>query len=256
MELATLVLAVIIYVTTVFSIAWKIGRIDIIDAAWGGAFIVIAIGSFMLGSQGLLQIVTTGLVIVWGLRLAYYIFRRIKISTKEDPRYTDMRSKWKGSQAVNAYVRVFLVQGALAAVISASVVVVNLSDIATIFSPWVYMGGAVWLTGFLFESIGDAQLKRHLADPKSKGALMTSGLWRYTRHPNYFGEATQWWGIWLISLVVPFGWLTIVGPATITYLLLFVSGVPLTEKRFEGRPGWAVYQRRTSKFLPLPPKRV
>ncbi|MFZ2836080.1 MAG: DUF1295 domain-containing protein [Candidatus Saccharimonadales bacterium] len=255
MELIALALAVLVYVTVIFGIAWKIGRLDIIDVAWGGAFIVIALGSFMFGSRGILQMITTGLVCVWGARLAYYIFRRIKVSTKEDPRYTQMRSKWKGSQVVNAYLRVFLVQGMLAAIISASVVTINLSESSGLTS-WVYIGVGVWLVGFLFEAIGDAQLRRHLANPTKKGMLMTSGLWRYTRHPNYFGEATLWWGIWLISLVVPLGWVTIVGPITITYLLLFVSGVPLTEKRFAGRPGWADYRKRTSKFLPLPPKRV
>lgn len=255
MELGALALIVLIYVTAVFGIAWRIERIDIIDIAWGGAFIVIALGSFMYGPKGILQMLTTGLVCIWGIRLAYYIFRRIKTSTKEDPRYTDMRAKWKGRPATNAYLRIFLVQGILAALISASVVAINFSETSTLNS-WVYIGVGVWMVGFLFEAIGDAQLRQHLADPKKKGMLMISGLWRYTRHPNYFGEATQWWGIWLLSLAVPFGWLTIIAPITITYLLLFVSGVPLTEKRFASRAGWADYRKRTSKFLPLPPKKV
>ncbi|MDT4874230.1 hypothetical protein FQZ97_1095180 [compost metagenome] len=146
-------------------------------------------------------------------------------------------------------------QGVLAAIISIPVVMVNLSETSTV-SLWAYIGMAIWLVGFLFETVGDAQLRRHLADPKKKGMLMTSGLWRYTRHPNYFGEASQWWGIWLLSLSVPFGWGAVIGPVVITYLLLYVSGVPLIEKRFMGRPGWSDYQKRTSKFLPLPPKKV
>ena len=138
-------------------------------------------------------------------------------------------------------------------IVSAAVITVNLSN-ATGMSVWTAIGATIWIIGFLFESIGDAQLKRHLANPDSKAMLMTSGLWRYTRHPNYFGEATQWWGIWVIALGVPFGWVAIISPLVITYLLLFVSGVPLTEKRFEGRTGWNEYKQRTSKFIPLPPR--
>jgi len=255
MELVALALAVFIYVTCAFAIAWRAGRLDIIDIAWSGAFIVIAIGSFMSGSRGVLQLFVTGLVCVWGIRLAYYIFRRVRQSAKEDPRYTAMRAKWRSNPALNAYLRIFIVQGVLAVIVAMSVVVINLSGESAL-SPWFYIGGLIWLAGFLFESIGDQQLRHHLADPQKKGTLMTTGLWRYTRHPNYFGEAMQWWGIWVISLGVPFGWLSIIAPATITYLLLFVSGVPLTEQRFVGRPGWSDYEKRTSKFLPLPPKRV
>ena len=255
MELTILAATLLGYITCVFAIAWRLGRLDIIDIAWGGAFIVIAIGSFMYGSRGALQLMTTGLVCIWGLRLAHYIFRRIRVSKQEDPRYTAMRAKWASRPALNAYLRVFLVQALLAVVVSLSVIVINTSDISAL-NGLVYVGALIWVVGFLFETIGDLQLKRHLADPQKKGVLMISGLWRYTRHPNYFGEAVQWWGIWVISLAVPFGWVTIIAPLTITYLLLFVSGVPLTEQRFIGRRGWADYQKRTSKFLPLPPKRV
>ena len=114
----------------------------------------------------------------------------------------------------------------------------------------------VWLIGFFFEVVGDYQLKTFLANPKNKGKLMTPGLWRYTRHPNYFGEATMWWGIAIIALATPYGWVAIITPVLITYLLLFVSGVPMTEKSFAGKPGWDRYKRQTSIFLPLPPKEV
>lgn len=176
-------------------------------------------------------------------------------SSGEDPRYKEMSKQWKGSAALNAYLRIFVVQGILATAVSASVIAVNLSHESAI-SAWTFVGAAIWLVGFLFELIGDAQLKKHLANPKNKGNLMTGGLWRYTRHPNYFGEATQWWGIFVIALAVPLGWVSVIAPLTIMILLLFVSGVPLTEKRFEGRPGWREYKKRTSVFLPLPPKKV
>lgn len=252
----------IAYITIVFVVAQVIGRMDIVDVAWGGAFIVIALSSYMFGSGGALQTLVTVLVLVWGIRLGYYIFRRILNSKKEDERYSDMRKKWRENVAVNAYFRVFLVQGLLAVVISASVIAINLYEptaLDTFFGAneigvAALFGTLLWLVGFWFEAVGDAQLKAHLANPENKGKLMTSGLWRYTRHPNYFGEATQWWGIWVISLSVPLGWMTIIAPLTITLLLVYVTGVPLTEQRFEGRKGWKEYRARTSKFLPLPPK--
>ena len=251
-ELLAILVAVLGYITIVFAIAWRLKRLDIVDIAWGGGFIVAALTSLLLGSGGVLQLFVTTLVIIWGMRLGYYIFKRVR-SSKEDPRYMDMRARWRGNPAVNAYTRIFLVQGVLAVIVSAAVIMVNLSN-ATGMSVWTAIGATIWIIGFLFESIGDAQLRRHLANPDNKGVLMTSGLWRYTRHPNYFGEATQWWGIWVIALGVPFGWVAVISPLAITYLLLFVSGVPLTEKRFEGRPGWNEYKQRTSKFIPLPPR--
>ena len=117
-----------------------------------------------------------------------------------------------------------------------------------------YIGVVVWLIGFYFEVVGDLQLSRFLANPSNKGTLMTSGLWRYTRHPNYFGEVTQWWGIYLIAVSVPYGWVGIIGPALITILILKVSGIPLLEKHKAGQPEWEAYKSRTSKFIPLPPR--
>jgi steroid 5-alpha reductase family enzyme len=112
------------------------------------------------------------------------------------------------------------------------------------------VGFLVWITGFYFESTGDAQLARFVRDPINKGKIMQSGLWKYTRHPNYFGEVTQWWGIFIISLSVPFGIFTIIGPLTITYLILFVSGVPMLEKKYAGRADFEAYKKRTSVFFP------
>lgn len=245
---------VLLYMTTVFISTWSMKRLDIVDIAWGGAFIVAAIASFLLGSAGVLQYLVTALVIIWAVRLSSSILRRFLRSSDEDARYKDMRKTWKGNQGVNAFLRIFLVQGILATVVSLSVIVINTSDVHEL-TMWAYIGLVVWLIGFVFEAVGDRQLRNHLADPKNKGKLMTNGLWRYTRHPNYFGEAAQWWGIFFIALSVPYGWVTIVAPVVITVLLLFISGVPLTEKRFEGRPGWAEYKKRTSVFIPLPPRK-
>lgn len=253
-QLLFVFISVLVYITVVFAIAWTRRRLDIVDIAWGGGFIVAALISLMMGPRGPLQYLVTGLVIIWGVRLGSYIFKRVRASKGEDPRYAEMRKKWKGNAALNAYFRIFVLQGILATVVSLGVIIINLSDQTKIL-PVVGLGVVIWMVGFMFESIGDRQLHDHLADPKNKGKLMTSGLWKYTRHPNYFGEAMQWWGIAAICLSVPMGIVGVASPLVITFLLLFVSGVPLTEKRFEGRPGWAEYKRRTSVFIPLPPRR-
>ena len=113
---------------------------------------------------------------------------------------------------------------------------------------------AFWLAGFGFEFIGDFQLARFKRNPRNHGRIITTGLWKYTRHPNYFGEVALWWGLWLIACSVPGGWVTVIGPVTITVLILFVSGIPLLEKRYEENEEFREYRRRTSVFFPLPPK--
>ena len=250
-----IVASVLLYLVALFLISHHKKRLDIVDVAWGGAFIIIAISSLLLGNRGPLQYLTTAIVIIWGLRLSYYIAMRLRHSTSEDPRYKAMRKQWRGSIVLSAFFRIFMTQGLLALLVSVSVITINLSS-TTDVGQWAIIGVLVWLTGFAFEAVGDAQLRAHLTDPAKKGMLMTSGLWRYTRHPNYFGEATQWWGIFIIALSIPLGWLSVIGPLTITILLLFISGIPLTERRFEGRAGWIEYKRRTSVFIPLPPKKI
>lgn len=254
------VLASFLFLTAIFFVARAKNRYDVIDIAWGLAFIAIAGVSYIVQSEIKfisVQTLTTLLVIVWGLRLSLHINARWSHSTKEDARYTDMRHKYSklpGGAALNMYTRVFLVQAILAVIISTSVIIINAS--APVPLGWAaVIGVIIWMIGFFFESTGDKQLQNHLANPKNKTKLMTSGLWKYTRHPNYFGEAIQWWGIWVIALSVPFGWVGMISPIVITILLVFISGVPLTEKRFEGRPGWEKYKKETSIFLPLPPKR-
>jgi steroid 5-alpha reductase family enzyme len=116
------------------------------------------------------------------------------------------------------------------------------------------VGFVVWLIGFYFEAVGDAQLAKFIQNPANKGKLMQGGLWAYTRHPNYFGEVVQWWGLWLLALSVPHSLFTVVGPITITMLILKVSGVPMLEKRMRSHPDFPAYADRVSKFFPLPPK--
>ena len=152
-----------------------------------------------------------------------------------------------------SYAQVYLLQGFLLFLVASPVLLIN-GSVATGLGMLDALGMAVWLVGFSFEAVGDAQLARFIKDPVNKGKLMQGGLWAYTRHPNYFGEVTQWWGLWLVALSVPGGWLGIIGPMTITFLILKVSGVPMLERKMQEHPEFAAYERRVSMFIPLPPR--
>jgi steroid 5-alpha reductase family enzyme len=242
-----------VYMTIWFLIALRFSRNDVADVAWGGGFIVAAFTAlFVAGTVTPRSILVTLLVLIWGLRLAIHIGFRSR-SKGEDPRYRAWRESWGRFFMVRSFLQIFMLQGLLLLVISFPVIWINTAP----SSPLTLLDGlgiAVWLTGFFFEATGDWQLKQFVRNPANRGKLIDTGLWRYSRHPNYFGEVTQWWGIYLIALSTPRGWMTILGPITITVLILFVSGIPMVEKRYKGRPEFEAYKRRTSVFFPLPPK--
>lgn len=250
--------AVILLMSLVFLVARRIRRYDLVDAAWSWAFMTAALVSFMLQPLTIFefdsQLLITLLVFIWGIRLSGHIVRRIRATDTEDPRYVELRRKWKGNLSLNIFLRIYMVQAVLATLIAIPVIHTNLFAVAP-WSAWTFVGAAVWLVGFIIESRADAQLQSFMRDQKNKGKIMSRGLWAFSRHPNYFGELTQWYGILIICLGTPFGWVGIVGPVILTYLILYVSGIPLNEKRFEGRPGWAEYKARTSVLVPLPTKR-
>jgi steroid 5-alpha reductase family enzyme len=237
-----------------FLAALKLRRNDVADVAWGAGFIVLTLAGHLAAAtvsvRGLLLL---ALVILWGLRLSLYIAGR-NLGKAEDPRYRKWREEWGAHATVRAFFQVFLLQGYLAVIILLPVTYV-LAHPENSLTALDAVGFAFWLTGFGFEAIGDRQLARFKKDATNRGRIMSSGLWKYTRHPNYFGEVTLWWGIWLIACTVPGGWKTFIGPVTISYLILRVSGIPLLEKRYEENTEFSEYRRRTSAFLPLPPKR-
>lgn len=229
---------------------------DLLDILWGLSFVIAAIVSYVLSqNKSPLGLLMTVLVIIWGIRLALHIGLR-NIGQKEDPRYVKYREEYQGNHFdFYFFVRMYVVQYVLSLLIGFPTVYVNLykgSDLS-----WVsILGLGVWVLGFFFEAKGDYELKQFKKDPKNKGQLMTQGLWQYTRHPNYFGEATQWWGIYIISLTQITNFWLIFSPLLITCLLLFVSGVPLLESKYKGREDWEKYKQKTSKFIPLPPRKT
>jgi steroid 5-alpha reductase family enzyme len=246
---------VFVYMSLWWVAALALKRNDIADVAWGLGFPAIGIAEIALtwGRVPPLLLLLTALTLVWGVRLAWHIGSR-KRGAVEDFRYQEMRRAWGSSAWWRAYVQVFLLQGLFMLLISSPLIVVAAAPAAPL-GPAAWLGAAVWLAGIVLESVADAQLAAFKADPGSKGRIMDRGLWSWSRHPNYFGETLLWWGFWVACLGVPWWWAAVLGPVTITFLLLKVSGVPLLEKHYEGNAAYQDYARRTSIFVPLPPKR-
>ncbi len=247
-------LALLAYMTLLYVVALIKGDNSIADIGYGVGFLVVAYASlFVVGkNSNLLHTIVIGLVTIWGGRLSLRIYMKNK-GKPEDFRYAKWRSEWRWFR-LRSYAQIFLLQGIIIYIIALPLIFVASS--ASTLNLLGVAGIALWLIGFLFEAIGDYQLDRFLKNSLSHGKLMTSGLWSYTRHPNYFGESTMWWGIFLITLstaTAPW-WIAIVSPLLITFLLLKVSGIPMLEARMSQHADWGAYAKRTRAFLPWFPK--
>lgn len=250
--------------TATWAVAVRIGRHSIVDVVWGSGFVVVATVSLLLasaqdaGDAGRSRLVLA-LTAVWGIRLAVHIARR-SVGAGEDPRYADIQARATGSPAAHMYRRVYLTQTAALWFVSLPVQVAmyqggplwsGASLVLTSF------GVLAWGTGMFFEAVGDWQLERFKADPANRGKVNDRGLWRYTRHPNYFGDACVWWGLYVLAASHWSGQVFLLSPVLMTWTLARGTGAPLTEKRMQSsRKGYAEYVQRTSGFLPRPPRRV
>lgn len=249
--------ALVIFGATFF-VARRVGRWNVVDVTWGLSFVVIAAVSFGWSQavphhNDLRRLLVLGLTAVWGLRLAGYIALRSR-GQPEDPRYAKMFKRASGNPSVLAIKVVFLPQAFLSWFVSIPVQMAMYLRSGTGALTWI--GTAVWVLGATFETVGDAQMARFKADPANKGLIMDRGLWRYTRHPNYFGDAAVWTGLFLIAAQRWPGVTTVLSPFAMVYFLYFKSGKRLLEKNMAAsRPGYREYMERTSGFLPLPPKR-
>ena len=238
-----------------FAVAVRQNRHSVIDTVWGLGFVVVAAISWLLsagqGDDGR-RLLLLVLVAVWGARLAVHIGLRSR-GGHEDPRYVDMLSSAPGSRNAYALRRVYLPQGVVLFFVSLTVQVgmFNTGKLG-----WLaVLGVLLWILGFVFETVGDRQLAQFKADPVRRGTVLNTGLWRYTRHPNYFGDAAVWAGLFLVVADSWPGLLTILSPALMTWTLAGKTGKPLTEKAMSRRPGYREYIESTSGFLPLPPRR-
>ena len=232
-------------------VARRMGRVVVVDLVWGLGFVLVALVSALAGSAPVRWLLLA-MVAVWGLRLAWHIGRRVRTTPGEDPRYARMLD---GRPFSYALTRVFLTQGAAIYLVSLPVqVAAALGDGVVL---WLAVAGlAVWLTGLVFEVVGDAQLAAYKRDAE-RPPVMDRGLWRYTRHPNYFGDSAVWWGIWVVSVAgTLWALMTVLSPVVMTYFLVFATGARLLEQTMMKRPGYPEYADRTSMFFPLPPKKA
>lgn len=254
LNLAVTAVLVLVLMLVAFGVGVRRGRHDGVDVVWGLGFVLIAAATSVLADGPVWRrVLVTTLVAVWGLRLAWHIHRRNRGKT-EDPRYVALLARAPGNPNLYALYSVYLLQGAVMWVVSLPVQVAQYGDGTWVVVPF---GVALWLVGFAFEAIGDAQLARFTADSSNRRNVLDVGLWRYTRHPNYFGDACVWWGFFVLSCHDWVGLVTVVGPAAITYLLTRGTGKPLLEKSIRARrPGYAEYVERTSGFFPRPPKKA
>ena len=252
--LAACAAVIALYMTAWFALALVRKDNSIADTAWGLGFMLVAVFTFFRRGSLFLPLLVTALVVAWGARLALHILARNR-KRGEDPRYAAWRAAWGRSFVWRSYLQIFLLQGFFLLVIASPVILVNVDRNYPYTERFWLAGLLVWILGFLFEAVGDAQLARFRRDPANKGHIMDRGLWKYTRHPNYFGESMMWFGIWLIALEAPYGWTTVVSPVLITFLLVKVSGIPLLEKRYAGNAAFQAYARRTSAFIPWFPKK-
>jgi steroid 5-alpha reductase family enzyme len=241
-------------VTILWLASLRLGNSSIIDIFWGAGFVIANGVYFVLTPDGFLarKWLIGALVTVWGLRLSLHILLR-NWGKPEDFRYQTWRRQAGSAWAWQSFYRVFLLQGMLMWVISATLLASQSGGQPAHLTVFDFLGAVICLVGFFFEAVGDAQLARFKANPAQHGQILDGGVWRYTRHPNYFGDAAQWWGFFLIAAAAGGGW-TIFSPILMTLLLLRVSGVALLEKTLETRPGYQEYIQKTSAFIPWFPR--
>lgn len=245
-------MSTIILALSIYFILWFIGLTLIknagyIDIAWGLGFVLIAWTAQLVYKQPL-GWVFVALVSVWGLRLAYHIGKR-NIGKPEDFRYQNFRKDWGKNYFIRSIFQIYLLQGVLMFMVALSFIEGMSKD--RIHTTLLYgLGILLFVVGFAFEVIGDAQLRTHSSNPANKGVLITTGLWSRTRHPNYFGESVLWTGLALMSLGLDTSFIPLLGALTITILVRYVSGVPLLEVRMRKYKGFEEYAKEVPIFFP------
>jgi steroid 5-alpha reductase family enzyme len=249
---AALVILILTYGIS-FLVGRRIGRYNVVDVTWGLSFVVVAALAAVIGDgDPFRRWLLLGLVGVWGLRLAWHMVNK-SAGKGEDPRYRKvLRDDFS---AVNVLRKIFLLQAVIAWFISLPLQLsAVLGPTPSALRPVLIVGVVVWLVGVVFEAVGDRQLRAFKADPAHKGLIMDRGLWAWTRHPNYFGDAAVWWGLWLVTITGLLSLSTVLSPVAMSYFLVYATGARLTERIMADRPGFREYCSRTSFFVPLPPR--
>jgi steroid 5-alpha reductase family enzyme len=244
---------IIAMMTALWVLSLVLKNSSIVDIFWGTGFVLTNLAAYLYSQQSTQQALVTIIVTLWGLRLSIHIFLR-NHGKPEDFRY----AQWRKEQGLRwwwiSFFKVFLLQGVLMWIIAAPLLAVQTAANVSSLKVVQGVGIAVWGIGFFFEAVSDYQLARFKSDARHHGKLLTGGLWRYSRHPNYFGDTMQWWGFYLLAAASGYWW-TIFSPVIMTLLLLRVSGVTLLENTMKTRPGYEDYIRTTNAFIPWIPKR-
>ncbi len=247
--------AILAALTLAWAVSVRLRDASIADVCWGAGF------ALLTGLYCLLSPTSTprswlvaGLVTAWGARLSLHIFRRNR-GKGEDPRYRAMRASHGSAFWWRSLLTVFWLQGAILWFVALPLLVAVRAAQPAALTAVDGLGVALFAVGFGFEVVGDRQLERFRAEPRNRGKVLDSGLWRFTRHPNYFGDAALWWGLYVIAAATPGGWLTVPSPALMTALLMRVSGVTLLEQGLTAsKPGYRAYIARTPAFFPWFPR--
>jgi steroid 5-alpha reductase family enzyme len=247
--------------SAVFCVATYLKRNDIVDSTWGPGFVLTA-GAFYFRhphshwadlQQNPRAFLALTFLVLWAARLALHIgLRNFKKGSQEDVRYANWRREWGAAWIYRSFFQIFMLQGALLLVICMPLIWI-VSSPPRSMNFLNLMGAALWCIGFGFEAIADGQLSQYKKQG-TRGGILQTGLWKYSRHPNYFGEVVLWWGFFFLCLGLEQSWMCLASPLLITFLLLKVSGIPMLEREFENRPGWPEYKKKTSSFFPLPPQ--
>jgi steroid 5-alpha reductase family enzyme len=241
-------IGLVVYMTVFFLVARARKRLDTVDTAWGGGFVVASVlvaGQTHYGRN----ILIAALIEVWAIRLTSHIVERSK-KRKEDPRYEAIAGKWKGNYWLRAYFSIFLLQGVIIWIVSLPTVFAANPNLVKPAAVFIMLGAIVWAKGFIFEFFADRQLAQFISNPKNKGKLLDTGLWRYSRHPNYYGEIVQWIGIGIIACSARYGWVGLIGPLVLALTIVFISGIPPIENRKKTDKKYQEYTKHTSVLIP------
>lgn len=240
-----------VYALILFVIGISKANNGIMDIAWGLGFCFIALFTFVhYADTNFRQILVTLFTFLWGTRLALHIFKRSK-NKPEDFRYANWRKQWGKWFVLRSFFQVYILQGLLMVLVALPVILINYKS-SNSLGLFDVLGISLWLTGFYIEAKADKQLADFKNDSKNEGKIMQSGLWRYSRHPNYFGEVVLWWGIFCFAISAGWFWPAFISPVLISYLILKVSGIPMLEHKYKNNPKYEVYVSKTRAFWPLP----
>lgn len=249
-------LSILIFVTLIWLVSLIIKNAAVMDIFWGiGLILTSQVYSFLLPGSSLAQNLILSLVLLWGIRLSVYIAVRAW-GKPEDPRYLAWRQENGKRWWWYSYIKVFLIQGLVMWVVSAVLLFAQIHSDATTISPFIYAGIALFIIGFIIESLADCQMLVFKRKAENNGKVLASGIWKWSRHPNYFGEAVVWWGFGLFAVAAGFWW-TLLSPLIMNFFLVKVSGVVMLDRlMLDTKPQYRDYIKRTSGFIPMPPRKV